>query len=153
MREGVAAALAARRDVAEVAGSSMEPTLPHGCRIRIESGVPAVPGDVVLLETAHGLLIHRLVRCSGDLLFHAGDAGGSVGVVRGEALRGVGRWVLGQGGAAGHPIAPAPADVLARARRRAALFELVHRLASPLRTLVPAPLRRTLAHRAERLLG
>jgi hypothetical protein len=51
-----------------VRGTSMSPTLPDGCRIRVRCGVPArVPvGEIVVLAVAPGILItHRVLKARG----------------------------------------------------------------------------------------
>ncbi len=76
----------------------MAPTLPPGTRLRVAplAGTAVLrPGDVLVLRSQHGLLVHRLLTVFGPArarVVHGGDAGGGLGVAPRAAV--VGR-VLG----------------------------------------------------------
>ncbi len=59
-----------------VSGTCMEPSLPEGSRVTLRSfdGAPRV-GDVVLLHTAAGLRLHRVLLRLGDRVRTKGDQG------------------------------------------------------------------------------
>lgn len=106
----------------------MAPTLPPGTRLRVE----AVPldaalrsGDVLVLRSPGGWLVHRLLLTFGagpSHVVHVGDAGGGLGV----ASRGA---VAGRvSGLDGGPLPEPRPDVrarLQRARRRARFYVLL----------------------------
>jgi len=113
-----------------VVGASMAPTLPPGTRLRVAPLAGAAvlrPGEVLVLRSRQGLLVHRLLLPFGPghaHVVHAGDAGGGLGVAPREAV--VGR-VLGLVDSP-EPLPQPPAAVRARlrgARRRARLYVLL----------------------------
>ena len=57
-------------------GRSMEPTIALGDRVRVEACDRPRPGDVVLLQSPAGYILHRMIaRLPGtDLLLHIGDS-------------------------------------------------------------------------------
>lgn len=67
----------------DLTGHSMEPTIPNGTRVRIDFGprVEANEGDVVVVTTRTGYMIHRVVAC-----WHRGRT-------RYVLTRGDGRWM------------------------------------------------------------
>ena len=81
-------------NVIEIAGESMSPTLERGWKVRVEPlDRPVEPGDVVLIETDRGPVVHR---CLGVLTWgvpprsyvvHAGDASRRPGVVPESHIR------------------------------------------------------------------
>ncbi len=76
--------------VVTCAGGSMEPTVPRGAKVLVRPGA-AAPGDVALLRTRDGFVLHRiLLRLPLGLVVHRGDRPG--------ARPGLGRWrdVLGR---------------------------------------------------------
>jgi hypothetical protein len=81
--------------VVELAGDSMQPGLPRGCRLRVErlsTSAGLAPGQIVVLRGPQGLIVHRLVGLCGprgaERLLHRGDASGRLGVAPGSALVG-----------------------------------------------------------------
>src|SRR3954447_19924226 len=79
--------------VVEVAGTSMEPSLLKGWKVRIEPTNDAPrAGDVVLLRCASGFVIHRVVhvfRLAGRVhVFHRGDGEGRTGLAGGDEVVG-----------------------------------------------------------------
>lgn len=108
----------------------MVPTLPPGTRLRVAPLAGAAvlhAGEVLVLRSRHGLLVHRLLMAFGPgqaHVVHAGDAGGGLGVASRPAV--VGR-VLGLADSP-QPLPPPPAAVRARlrgARWRARLYVLL----------------------------
>lgn len=72
-------------------GTSMEPTIPRGARIRVAETRPAAirAGDVVIFATAAGFVTHRVVARLGRWLLHAGDgATAAPGLVRADRVLG-----------------------------------------------------------------
>ncbi len=68
-------------------GSSMEPTIPRGTRLRVSSTGRPRPGEVVLFEAGSQLITHRVLARipapGGAFLVHSGDAGaGTPALVR-----------------------------------------------------------------------
>lgn len=118
-----------------VSGASMAPTLPPGTRLRAEAVPPGAPlrhGEVLVLRSPSGWLVHRLLTVFGpgpSHVVHVGDAGGGLGV----APRGA---VAGRvAGLDGGPLPEPRPDVrsrLHRARRRARLYVLLRGLARTL---------------------
>jgi hypothetical protein len=86
-----------------IAGSSMEPTLPLGTRVRVTPCPRPRAGDVVVLAAGDHVVVHRLLAVVGPVVVHAGDAGrpglarrrdviGRVAARRVSVLRRVARW-------------------------------------------------------------
>lgn len=128
--------------VVVVAGPSMEPGLPAGCRLRVVpcGGVPSV-GDVVVLRSGAAapsseLVVHRLVWIA-DIaghggVFHRGDAEGRLGVTSVEAVVGQVAAVLDPPGCA----VPSLTDLVPeqwrgfnRAQRRCRAYVMLRRIA------------------------
>lgn len=77
----------------EIAGGSMSPTLPDGTVVWVDYRLRSPePGDVVLLQGANSLIVHRLVHRTGtgdsSLVYHRGDLEGGIGVATGSAVIG-----------------------------------------------------------------
>lgn len=94
----------------EVAGASMTPTIRVGEVVPVEGG-EVRNGDVALLWSREGPLVHRVVDRAGDWIVHAGDASGALGIASRREI--VGR-------------IPLP-----RATRTARILGLLLRLAAP----------------------
>jgi hypothetical protein len=79
--------------IVEVAGNSMEPSLPRGSRVRIgPADGPLAIGDVVLFQGRTQPVLHRVVAVflerGREHVVHRGDAGGGMGLVPREAVLG-----------------------------------------------------------------
>ncbi|HKA89495.1 MAG TPA: S24/S26 family peptidase [Haliangiales bacterium] len=85
----------------------MEPTLPVGARVRVIPCADPRPGDVVVIHTRSGLVVHRLWARAPGLLVHGGERG-RPGLARTRDL-------VGRADVARRPIAP-PGRALAMLR-------------------------------------
>jgi hypothetical protein len=70
-----------------VAGPSMEPTVARGARVRVTPCPDPRAGDVVVLHTRGGLVVHRLWARLPGVLVHGGE-GGAPGLARPRDLVG-----------------------------------------------------------------
>lgn len=106
----------------QLAGRSMEPSLLLGWRLRVEPlETPPSLGDVVLIETGAGFVVHRVVHLEPGLVFHAGDRGGRAGLAAASAVVGRVTAVLDPPGHRVPALADLPPD------RRRAFEALGHR--------------------------
>lgn len=63
----------------EIGGASMTPTIRRGDVVPVEAA-EVRNGDVALLWTREGPLVHRILDRAGDWVVHAGDASGAMGI-------------------------------------------------------------------------
>lgn len=79
--------------VVEVAGCSMEPSLPRGWLVRVGPAAgPLRPGDIVLIQTSGEPVIHRAAHVfthrGAEWVLHVGDRGGLPGLVCARGILG-----------------------------------------------------------------